>query len=302
MIPHRFDYVAPDSLAGCVAALDGDGTGGGTGDGTAARVLAGGTWVLPEMSRAESRPDRLVDLRRAGLGGVTATADGLVVGAMCTYSELLASPDVARHAPLLRTMAGGITGGWALRSQATVGGSAVSARPQSDVPGALVACGALARVTGPDGERTFPVAGLFAGAMRSSLGPGELLTGFSVPSAAGAGSGYVKLKRGGSSWPIATAAALVRLDGDGVCRQVTLVLGAVTATPLRVDVAAALVGTVPGDDAVREAAQLAGAAVDEPWDDLLAPGSYRAAVAAPIARRALTRALLSARRPDEEDA
>lgn len=294
MIPHRFDYVAPDSLAGCVAALAAD-------DGDAgARVLGGGTWVLPEMSRAESRPARLVDLRRAGLGGVTATPDGLSVGAMCTYAELLASPDVLRAAPLLATMAGGITGGWALRSQATVGGSAVSARPQSDVPGALVASGAVARVVGPAGERSFPVAGLFAGAMRSSLLPDEVLAGFDVPSAAGAGHGYVKLKRGGSSWPIATAAALVRLDADGVCREVSLVLGAVTATPLQVDVTAALVGTAPGDDDVRQAAELAGAAVDDPWDDVLAPGSYRAAVAAPIARRALTAALLAARTTSQE--
>jgi len=289
VIPHRFDYVAPDSVAGCVAAL---GAGG--------RVLAGGTWVLPEMSRAESRPDRLVDLRRAGLGGVTATDDGLSVGAMCTYAELLASPDVTRSAPLLRTMAEGITGGWALRSQATVGGSAVSARPQSDVPAALVACGAVARVTGPDGNRRFPVRELFAAAMHSSLLPGEVLTGFDLPSAAGAGHGYVKLKRGGSSWPIATAAALVRLDDDGVCREVSLVLGAVTATPLPVDVAAAMVGVTPGDADLREAAQLAGAAVDDPWDDLLAPGSYRAAVAAPIARRALTMALLAARTTAQE--
>ncbi len=289
MIPHRFDYVAPDSVAGCVAAL---------GDG--GRVLAGGTWVLPEMSRSESRPDRLVDLRRAGLGGVTATADGLSVGAMCTYAELMASPDVARSAPLLRTMAEGITGGWALRNQATVGGSAVSARPQSDVPGARVACGAVCRVVGPAGERSFPAADLFAGAMSSSLLPGEVLVGFDVPAAAGSGHGYLKLKRGGSSWPIATAAALVRLDRDGVCREVSLVLGAVTATPLRVDVTPALVGTAPGEDDVRAAAQLAGAAIEDPWDDLLAPGSYRAAVAAPIARRALTAALLAARTTSQE--
>ncbi|MCW2698128.1 MAG: hypothetical protein JWR62_3213 [Modestobacter sp.] len=65
------------------------------------------------MSRAESRPDRLVDLRRAGPGGVTAAGDGLSLGAMCTYAELWASPDVTRSAPLLRTMAEGITGGWA---------------------------------------------------------------------------------------------------------------------------------------------------------------------------------------------
>ncbi|WP_299954251.1 xanthine dehydrogenase family protein subunit M [uncultured Modestobacter sp.] len=282
MIPERFGYVAPTDLAGCVAALAEGG-----------RVLAGGTWVLPEMGRGESAPAQLVDLRRAGLGGVTATGGGLRIGAMCTYAELLDSDAVAAHAPLLRTMADQITGGWALRNQATVGGSAVAARPQSDVPAALVASAAVARIAGPAGERELPVAELFAGAMRSALGPGEVLAGFDVPSAAGTGHGYVKLKRGWSSWPIATAAALVRLDAAGACTAATLVLGAVSAVPVPVDLSA-LTGQVLDTDAVRAAADTAAAAVVQPWGDVLAPPSYRAAVAGPVARRALSAALSSA--------
>jgi carbon-monoxide dehydrogenase medium subunit len=283
VIPHGFTYLAPPDVAGCLTALADGG-----------RVLAGGTWVLPEMSRSESRPDRLVDLRRAGLAGVTRLAGGLSIGAMTTYAGLLASTDVARRAPLLATMADGITGGWALRNQATVGGSAIAARPQSDVPAALVASGALARVAGPAGERLLPAQELFAGPMRASLAPGELLLGFDVPSSAGSGTGYVKLKRGASSWPIATAAALLRLDDGGRCAAATLVLGGVSALPVRVDVAAVLVGRVPDAGALGEAGELAEESVAEPWHDLLAPASYRAAVIAPVARRALARAVADA--------
>jgi carbon-monoxide dehydrogenase medium subunit len=284
VISHHFEHVAPPDAAGCVAALTTQG----------ARVLAGGTWVVPEMGRADSRPAVLVDLRRAGLGGVTTTADGLRIGATSTYADLLASPDVARHAPLLQTMAAGITGGWALRCQGTIGGSAAAARPQSDVPAALVALGATARVAGPDGMRRLPVQQLFAGAMRTTLGPGELLLGFDLPSASSAGHGYAKVKRGGSSWPIATAAALLRLGPDGVCTGAVLVLGAVSAVPLEVDVARVLVGRVPDDDAVAAAARLGAAAVQEPWSDELAPAGYRAAIARPVAHRALTAALRTA--------
>ena len=283
MIATDFDFVAPDTVAGCLAAL-----------GEGARVLAGGTWVLPEMGRAESRPARLVHLRRAGIGGVAPLAGGVRIGAMATYAELLASPEVTARTPVLRTMASGITGGWALRNQATVGGSAMAARPSSDVPAALVASGAVARVAGPRGERRIAVHELFTGAQRTSLAPDELLTGFDVPSSAGAGHGYVKLKRGGSSWPIATATALLRLDAAGVCTAATLVLGAVSATPLTVDVAGLLVGRTPDAALLAEAAELAAGSVAEPWDDVLAPGSYRAAVAGPVARRALTSAVQDA--------
>jgi carbon-monoxide dehydrogenase medium subunit len=78
----------------------------------------------------------------------------------------------------------------------------------------------------------------------------------------------VKLKRGASSWPIATAAALAQ---DGVVTR--LVLGGVAGTPLEVDVARG----VPD--------------IEDPWDDELAPGSYRAAVAGPVAARAMRKAI-----------
>jgi aerobic carbon-monoxide dehydrogenase medium subunit len=289
VIPHSFDYVAPENVAGCVTALQGGG-----------RVLAGGTWVLPELGRGESAPDRLVHLHRAGLNGVTALPDGIHIGAMVTYADLLASPGVAAHAPLLRLMADGITGGWALRNQATVGGAAMAARPQSDAPAALVASGAVALVTGPRGIRRLAARDLFAAPMRTSLGPAEVLTGFDVPSSIGAGVGYHKLKRGGSSWPIATAAAVLQLDEGGACAAATLVLGGVVGTPLVIEVASVLAGHAPGPAELARAGAMAGDAVTEPWDDLLAPADYRAAVAGPVARRALAAALADARARHQE--
>jgi carbon-monoxide dehydrogenase medium subunit len=251
------------------------------------RVLGGGTWVVPEMSRGVSRPRLIVDLRRAGLGGVRVAGDHLHNGATATYADLLGSDALARAVPLLRLVAQGITGGWAIRNQGTVGGSVAAARPQSDVPAALVASGAQAVVAGPSGRRSAPVATLFRAAMCSALEPGEVLVGFDVPIAPRWGAGYVKLKRGAGSWPIATAAALVDVDVDGRCTHATLVLGAVSATPLVVELHAVLVGERADPPALAAAAQRAAAALTDPWSDALAPGSYRAAVVGPIARRAL---------------
>jgi CO/xanthine dehydrogenase FAD-binding subunit len=284
VIPAAFDYRAPASAAEAAGLLDGD-----------ARVLGGGTWVVPELQRGAAHAGRLVDLRRAGLATIAPRPDdGLDLGAMTTYADLLGSAEVAQRAPLLRLAAAGITGGWAIRNQGTVGGSVAAARPGSDLPAVLVALEAQAVVVGTGGERRVTVADLIAGAMRTRLEPGELLAGFVLPPALGA-PGYVKLKRGASSWPIATAAAQIALDGDGRCRAATLVLGAVAATPLRVDLADALVGRAPDPDVLADAAARAGALVTEPWSDALAPGEYRAAVAAPVARRALEMALTKAR-------
>ena len=150
VIPTRFAYEAPGSAEDGVAILDGA---------AEPRVLAGGTWVVPELGSGVSRPDVVVDLRRAGLGTITEGEGTVMVGATATYADLIGSALVRERLPLLHEMAGGITGGWAIRGQGTIGGSLVAARPQSDVPAVLVALGAVAHVASADGGRAVPVAG-----------------------------------------------------------------------------------------------------------------------------------------------
>jgi CO/xanthine dehydrogenase FAD-binding subunit len=94
-----------------------------------------------------------------------------------------------------------------------------------------------------------------------------------IPDVAGR-VGYHKVKLAESSWPIATAAAVVGGDGDG-----TVTLGGVAATPLRIEIGAAWNDAVV-DAAVRDR-------LVEPWEDELAPGSYRRDIAGAVARRAL---------------
>ncbi|MEA2180654.1 MAG: aerobic carbon-monoxide dehydrogenase medium subunit [Solirubrobacteraceae bacterium] len=257
MIASAVVYEAPASAEDATALLAG-------GD---ARVLAGGTWVVPELGAGTSTPRVVVDLRRAGLGSISGDGDGVRIGATVTYADLIGSPLVREALPLLHEMARGITGGWAIRAQGTIGGSLAAARPASDVPAVLVALGAVAHVASAGGGRTVPTAALLAGPMRTGLEPDELLTAVEIPAQSGT-HGYVKLKRGASSWPIATAAALAQ---DGVVTR--LVLGGVAGTPLEVDVARG----VPD--------------IEDPWDDELAPGSYRAAVAGPVAARAMRKAI-----------
>jgi carbon-monoxide dehydrogenase medium subunit len=275
VIPAAFDYEAPGSVAEVVSLL---------GDGV--HVLGGGTWLVPEMHAGEVRPRRVVDLGRAGIDAITVADRLLRIGAMATYADLLASADVRDRAPLLARMAAGITGGAAIRAQGTVGGSLVAARPQSDAPAVLVALGGRAVVAGPAGERRIPVSELIAGPMRTTLAADEVLVAVEL-AAHGAGCGYVKLKRGESSWPIATAAALIEAGPDGRCRTARLALGGVAGTPVEVELSALLGGAARSPGVLADAAAMAAAAIEDPWEDVLAPAAYRAAVAGPVARRAI---------------
>jgi carbon-monoxide dehydrogenase medium subunit len=246
--------------------------------GDAAAVLGGGTWLLPLMNRGERTHEHVVDLKGLGLEPVVATANGFALAATATYEDVLAHAKLCEAVPLLALMAAGVTGGRQLRNQATLAGSACYQNPSSEVPAVLVALGATMHVHGSAGARDVPAAEFFVDAFRTALADGEFVHSISVP-APSRDAGYVKLKLAAGGWPLATAAAW----RDRASRRAVVVLGAVQACPVEIDVTDLLSDGALGDDALRERVA---AAVTEPYGDLQADGAYRRRVAAPVALRA----------------
>lgn len=276
MIPARFSYQAPASVADAVALLGDD-----------AKVIGGGTWVVPALDRGELQPATVVDLRRAGLGSISQDGDSIRVGATCTYTDVLASDLLATHLPLLQTMAAGVTGGRQILGQGTLGGSVAAARPSSDAPAVVVALGGRIVVAGPEGERTVDARDFFLGPERTVMGPRDLLVAMEFRSARRLSTGYEKLKHGQSSWPIATAAAVLERNGRGHRTAATVTLGGVAGTPVAVDLTEELAEHPLTEDVITAAARTVGEQMTEPWSDVLAPANYRRAVVPALAARAL---------------
>jgi carbon-monoxide dehydrogenase medium subunit len=240
-------------------------------------VLAGGTQLLPRMNRDEVHVEHLVDLQDLGLTGISESDDRVEIGAKVTYADVVASELLQRAVPLLPRMARGVTGGRQLTQQATLVGAACHNYPGTDVPGTFVALGATLRLHGLDGIREVAASDFLLGAQSVDVRPGEFVSSFTVDRTERAG--YCKIKHSSGSWPIATASALYDTAADGFA----VTLGAVQAVPVRVT--------------FTEPAELAGlvrAALTAPWDDVLAPAAYRAAIAGVVARRALTEILETA--------
>jgi carbon-monoxide dehydrogenase medium subunit len=247
--------------------------------GAGAMVLGGGTMMVPSLGRREITAKAILDPSRLGLDRIEATPDGgLVLGSRVNYRTLLRSPVVAERAPLLRTIAGGITGGAQIRNQGTIGGSACYANPSSDIPACLCALEARMFLVDAAGERVLDAEEFFRGAFLTARHAGELLTEIEIPTTTAA-FGYYKLKLAESSWPIATAVA--RRDADGA----RTVLGGVAATPIRLDD----VGPPENGTGPEEFDAGIAAAIEDPWSDVLASGEYRRQVAGPVARRAWDR-------------
>lgn len=277
MIGEIFEFHRPTSLAeaaGLLRQFAG-----------AATVIGGGTMLVPAMSANQVRWKHVVGLSRLHLDTITLTDTHVRIGAMATYAQLLASPIVTEHLPLLRMMVEQVTGGPSIWNQGTLGGSAAFANPASDAPTCLCALQSAFLLHSADGTRSVAACDYFLGAFHTARRPDELLTHIEIPLArAGAVWRYQKYKSCASSWPIVTVACAVQL---GEPAQVRLAVGA--ATPHPVVVSRGLPGAGRrGDDAwidamIAETMARAG----EGWSDELADASYRRAVLPAAIRRNL---------------
>jgi carbon-monoxide dehydrogenase medium subunit len=176
-----------------------------------------------------------------------------------------------------------------------VGGSIAHADPASDLPAALIALGAELVLRSPGGERRVPVDGFFRGAFATDLGRDELLVEIRLPAARdAAGSAYVSLQQPASGYAMVGVAAVVITGSGGVIERAGIGVTGVSDHPYRAaEVEARLSGTTgsPEDVAAAAALVVGGRQVN---GDIHADPAYRAAMAAVIARRAITAALARA--------
>src|ERR1700730_14536632 len=95
MIPGPFSYHRPATLADAVNLL--------STLGEDARPLAGGHSLVPMMKLRLATPEHLVDLHGIdGLKGIRRDGAAIIIGAMTTQHELLASEDITRSLPILQ--------------------------------------------------------------------------------------------------------------------------------------------------------------------------------------------------------
>ncbi|GAB3449254.1 xanthine dehydrogenase family protein subunit M [Phycicoccus ginsengisoli] len=278
MIPAQFEYVAPTSVVDALAAL--------AEAGDDAKVLAGGQSLLPILRMRLNAPDKVIDLGRVEeLRGIREDGDTIVIGAMTTYADLLASDLVREHAGVLHAAVKEVADPQ-IRHRGTVGGALVHADPAGDVGAPVLALDAELVVAGRGGERTVGAGDFFRDLFETAVGEGELLTAIRVPKHTGWGSRYEKFVRVAHQWSIVAVAATVRVDGGSIA-EARIGLTNMGSTPLRATaVEQALVGRAATEDAVREACAAAADGTNPP-SDLNGDGDYRRHLATVLTRRAV---------------
>ena len=286
MIPGQFSYHRPATLADAVNLL--------STLGDEARPLAGGHSLVPMMKLRLATPEHLVDLHDvAALKGIRRNGNTIVIGAMTTQHELLASDEIAKSLPILQEAAALIADPQ-VRYCGTIGGNVANGDPGNDLPALMMVLGALYRLEGKSGGRDVAAAEFYQGAYFTALEPGELLSSISIPvPPAGHGYAYEKLKRKVGDYATA-AAGVVLTMASGKVATCRIGLTNLAETPLLADDAAkAVIGTTL-DAATLKKAAVAAEAIMSPAADARGPVEYRKHVGGIMVMRALQRAAAKA--------
>ena len=259
----------------------------------AAKLLAGGTDLMLGMKEGFIKPRYLINLKTIkGLDKIAySKKGGISIGSLTTWTAILSSGAILEHYPILREAAS-LIGGYQIRNRGTIGGNICHASPSADSAPALMVYGTQCVVSGPRRERVIPIEEIFSGVQKTSLKPGEILTGFRIPPPDPKSKGcYLKFSpRKAMDLPIVGVGALVRAS-NGTFEEVKIALGAVAPTPIRARGAERLlVGKPVSDRSIRQAAE---EAVNEsrPITDLRASREYRLGLVRELTGQAITQSL-----------
>jgi carbon-monoxide dehydrogenase medium subunit len=261
----RFDLVLPESVEECVRAL--------VERGPEAKVVAGGTDLLPQLKNGLVRTRTVIDLSGVPPLGKLGHANGagLRIGAAVAARTLERDPDVARRYSALAESAA-LVGSVQIRNLATLG-----------------------VIAGPRGTRRVPFASFFTGVRRTVLTPDELLVEIVVPAPGPGSGGSYRRHTPRRELDIAVVGVASQLTlANGRCTKARIALAAVAPTPVRAMSAERLLEGHPVTPDLIERAAHAAVEAARPISDQRGSADFRRHLVQVLTRRTLTTALARA--------
>jgi CO/xanthine dehydrogenase FAD-binding subunit len=219
-----FRYARPSTLDEALALMGEPG----------AMVLAGGQTLIPRLTAGVDAPKVLVDL--GGLSGLKLIQEiglELAIGSMVTLTEVVQSPTLERHCPLLPQGAAK-TATPSVRNRGTLVGNLAWADPASQLPVVALAIDAVFRIGRSGGFRLVAAREFFSAPNVTAVTDGEVVTHLHVkafPERTGSGLADVAPRR--NSRAFATAAAVITIDAAGRIARASLAVGGCGDVPRR---------------------------------------------------------------------
>ena len=250
-------------------------------------VLAGGTDLMVGVQAGASRPGEVLNLWGLdALRGIEDDGDAVLIGALETYSAIIASPLCREHLPALVAAARAV-GAVQIQNRGTLGGNLANASPAADTPPVLMAADATVMLCSQAGTRTVPVDHFFLGYKRIDRRPDELIAHVRVPKCPPAERDLFEKvgTRQAQAISKVVLGARIGLGADGAVTRCRIAAGSVAPTTVRLTAAEAVLrGQVPSATLAQRAGAAAAAEV-RPIDDIRSTATYRATVTGNLVAR-----------------
>lgn len=288
----RFDYVRPHTVEEVLDHL--------AEHGEDAKVIAGGQSLVPTMNVRLAAPAVLIDLNHVKeLSGIGTKKGTLRIGALTRHSEIAASREVAKHAPLL-SMAAPWIAHEAIRNRGTFGGSLATADPASEWPACATVLDATIHLASRRGIRQVAAMDFFQGVYETAIEPDELLTHVEIPSIGdGYRAGFSEFARRKGDYASVGVAVQGRVGASGAIgkllkrgedrlRDLRIAFFGVADRPMLATTAAAALEDQPLDESTLKAAQDALLSDFTPMEDLYMSSAAKAHLARVLLGRVMT--------------
>ena len=259
-----------------------------------ARIIAGGTDLVPELKDKARKVKCLVDiseiepLRKIELDGAL-----IKLGAGVTHAQV-ASSDLIREQATLLAEAASAVGSPLIRNQGTVVGNVINAQPAADTAIALFSLCAEVEILSSSGTRRVPIEQTYEKLCVSRVNSAlEIVTALYIKGLRkDQGSAFVRLaQRKALALPMLNVAAVVTVQ-DGRFEDSRITIGPVAPLPFRSKNAEAILKhAAAGPESIGKAAEAA-ALEAQPRDSALrGSAEYRREMVKVFVRRAIGRAL-----------
>ena len=264
-----------------------------------ARVVAGGTDVIPLLRKGKLKVDALVDISRIpNMNYIEKEGEYIRLGGLVSHAQAAASPVIQKYANLLACGASWV-GSPQIRNIATISGNLVNGQPAADTSIPLLALDASVTVASREGERNVPLSRFFLGIGKTDVDPArEILVQISFK-AMGPNQGgcYLRLgKRRALVLPMLVAGVVITIDPEQrLFTDAALAFGPVAPTPYRAKNAEDLLRGHPITEEVLAKAGDAAFQECTPRDSCLRGScDYRCEMARVFVRRGVKKALQEA--------
>jgi len=254
-------------------------------------AIAGGTDLLVRLHDLYDRPwPKLLVLDRVQpLHKIAAGKDEIKIGPLVTFSEIIKSPLLCKHAPQL-VQAASVAGSVQIRNRATIGGNIANGSPAGDLIPPLYVLGAKLELSSLKSKRTISVEEFFKGPGSTVIKPNELITSISFKKSWPYGFFLRLATRQALAISKVSVAANISISRNKI-DKIRIALGAVAPTVIRaVRTEEFLLGKQLDEAIILEAAEIIKSDA-RPIDDIRSLAVYRKEMIGVLLKRGLQQIL-----------